>query len=350
MRGSSVPCPACQRDNPPEARFCLECGAALAHSCVHCGQALPGGAKFCMSCGTSVGREKVPDSDPISPGENRGQSQGEGHSPFSPSLRSVRSYTPRHLAEKILTSRSAVEGERKHVTVRFADVANYTSLAERADPEEMHALMDRCFNLILEQIHHFDGTVNQFTGDGVMALFGAPIALEDAPQRAVRAALGIQKGLEPLSEEVQARHGLEFRMRIGINTGSVVVGKIGDDLRMDYTAVGDTTNLAARLQQIARPGAVLVSAPTRKLVEGYFDLHPLRPVKVKGKSQPVRAFEVRGERAVSGRIEAIAGSGLTPYVGREREIDALAEAFESARGAAARWSSSWAMREWASRA
>ena len=204
--------------------------------------------------------------------------------------RNPREYTPRHLAERILTSRSALEGERKHVTVLFADVGGYTSLSERADPEEIHALMDRCFGSILEQVHYYEGTVNQFTGDGVMALFGAPIALEDAPRRAVLAALRIQEALAPLDAEVRAEHGVPFQMRIGVHSGPVVVAGIGDDLRMDYTAVGDTTNLAARLQQLAVPGSVLISEATRNLVAGFFELNDRGELGIKGKAEPVRAF------------------------------------------------------------
>src|SRR5262245_16846857 len=160
-------------------------------------------------------------------------------------------YTPPHLAEKILTSRSALEGERKQVTVLFADVAGFTTLAEQLDPEVVHEIINRCFAGITTEVHRFEGTINQYTGDGVMALFGAPLAHEDSPRRAVHAALGIQRAIHAVAQTLQAERGLSLQMRIGINTGLVVVGKIGDDLRMDYTAVGDTTNLAAWLQQMA---------------------------------------------------------------------------------------------------
>src|SRR5205807_3424753 len=159
-------------------------------------------------------------------------------------------YTPKHLAEKILTSRSALEGERKQVTVLFADVAGFTTLAEQLDPEVVHDIINRCFERITAEVHRFEGTINQYTGDGVMALFGAPIAHEDSPRRAVHAALGIQRALRDYAKELESERGLALRMRVGLNTGPVVVGRIGDDLRMDYTAVGDTTNLAARMQQI----------------------------------------------------------------------------------------------------
>jgi class 3 adenylate cyclase/tetratricopeptide (TPR) repeat protein len=241
------------------------------------------------------------------------------------------SYTPRHLAERILTQRSALEGERKHVTVLFADLAGSTSLAEHADPEEIHQLMDRAFQRMLAEVHRYEGTVNQFTGDGIMALFGAPVALEDAPVQAVRAALGIQRALEPLHREQQAAGGSGFQMRIGIHTGPVVVGRIGDDLRMDYTAVGDTTNLADRLQRLAPAGGIVISEATRRLCAGFFDLAPLGEAQVEGRRESVEAFEVQGERPVRSRVDALAESGLTPLIGRERELADLQLAFAQAR-------------------
>ena len=301
-------CPSCDHENRERAAFCEACGSSLARLCEGCGNRLRAGAAFCDACGRALGE------------------------PTGAAAAEPRDYTPRHLAERILSHRSALEGERKHVTVLFADVASYTSLAEGADPEEMHALMDRCFRGILEQVHRFEGTVNQFTGDGVMALFGAPLALEDAPRRAVSAALAVQRALGPLDAEVRGRFGREFRMRMGIHSGPVVVGKIGDDLRMDYTAVGDTTNLAARLQQAARPGQVLVSEATWNLVQGFFEGRDLGALRVRGKSEPVRAFEIEVELAGRSRIEAAAAAaGLTPLVGRERELSTLGEAFELAR-------------------
>ncbi|MGH7818494.1 MAG: ATP-binding protein, partial [Candidatus Binatia bacterium] len=202
-----------------------------------------------------------------------------------------------------------------------------TALAERLDPEEVHDLMDRCFAILLEEIHRYEGTVNQFTGDGIMALFGAPLALENAPERGLRAALGIQAAVLRYGEELERTRGITFRMRIGVHTGPVVVGKIGDDLRMDYTAVGDTTNLAARLQQAAEPGAVLASDHTVKLVEGRFVTRPIGPLALKGKSQPIAAHEIVRARA---RIPLVAGRDLTPLVGRSPELATLEALFERA--------------------
>src|SRR5262249_12240970 len=197
---------------------------------------------------------------------------------------SPQSYTPKHLAEKILTSKGAMEGERKTVTVMFADVSGFTAMSERLDPEEVHGIMDRAFEVILGAVHRHEGTINQFLGDGVMALFGAPIAHEDHAQRALSAALQIQQDLRPVAVDIKRGHGVDFRMRTGINTGPVVVGAIGRDLRMDYTAVGDTTNLAARLLAIAQPGQIVVSERTQRLRDRSFSFEDLGTYQVKGKS------------------------------------------------------------------
>jgi class 3 adenylate cyclase/tetratricopeptide (TPR) repeat protein len=300
-------CGACGHGNRAEARFCEECGAPLARLCARCGAELRAVARFCDACGhaTSVSTSA---SDAAVP----------------------QSYTPPHLAQRILRQRSSLEGERKHVAVLFADVIGFTPISERTDPEQMHAIMDRFFDVLLAQVHRFEGTVNQFTGDGIMALFGAPLALEDAPRCAVMAALAMQQGVERLRQELLASTGLDFRMRVGVHTGLVVVGKIGNDLRMDYTAVGDTTNLAARLQALAQAGSILISEATHRLVAGYFDTRDCGELAVKGRSAPVGAFEVLADRAERRRIDVLTDVGLTPLAGRERELAALREAFEAA--------------------
>jgi class 3 adenylate cyclase/tetratricopeptide (TPR) repeat protein len=240
---------------------------------------------------------------------------------------SPEAYTPRHLAEKILTSKGAIEGERKIVTVMFSDVSGFTAMSEKLDPEDVHQIMDRAFEVILEAVHRYEGTVNQFLGDGVMALFGAPIAHEDHAQRALSAALRIQTNLRPLTEEVRRAHGVDFRMRMGINTGPVVVGAIGRDLRMDYTAVGDTTNLAARLLDIGKPGQIVASRRTQHLRDRIFDFEDLGDFQVKGKTEPVRAYAVTGELDRRARLEGSPDRLLTPLVGRTRELDALNSAW-----------------------
>jgi class 3 adenylate cyclase len=306
-------CPSCQVENPAENRFCDECGAALESRCAHCSAPLRAGKRFCGACGQRVAAKPEPAPAPA---------------PREPQARrAFSSYTPKHLAEKILSARSALEGERRQVTVLFADIAGFTALAEKLDPEEVHGIIDRCFEQITAEVHRFEGTINQYTGDGVMALFGAPIAHEDSPRRAVHAALGIHRALRDLSQDVQARLGRPLQMRIGINTGPVVVGRIGDDLRMDYTAVGDTTNLAARLQQAARPGSVLVSESTHRSIAGFFETLELGALQLKGHA-PEPAFEVLRPRGRRARLDVAAERGLTPLVGRARELGALAELFD----------------------
>ncbi|HEU4369004.1 MAG TPA: adenylate/guanylate cyclase domain-containing protein [Methylomirabilota bacterium] len=262
------------------------------------------------------------------------ESSPPAHAPAAPlaapSARSIASYTPKHLADKVLKARSAIEGERRQVTVLFADIAGFTSLAEGRDPEEIHQLVDRCFEAITAEVHRFEGTINQYTGDGVMALFGAPIAHEDSARRAVHAALGIQRALRDLDRELRPRLGGPLEMRIGINSGPVVVGRIGDDLRMDYTAVGDTTNLAARLQQAARPGSVLVGEPAYRLVGGFFEMLDLGELPVKGHAE-IRAWEVLRARGRRARLDVAAERGLTPLVGRGRELSTLLELFRKVR-------------------
>jgi class 3 adenylate cyclase len=281
-------------------RFCGRCGAALAARCPHCGAEAPPDFRFCGHCGKSLQETPAP--------------------PPPAADRPV--YTPKHLADKILKSRSALQGERRQVTVLFADLAGFTSLAEKRDPEEVHRIINGCFERITAEVHRFEGTINQYTGDGVMALFGAPIAHEDSARRAVHAALGIQRAIADYGVTLRAEHGLSLTMRIGLNTGAVVVGAIGDDLRMDYTAVGDTTNLAARMQQTARPGTVVVSEATHRAIEGFFETLDLGRVEVKG-HEPVRAWEVVRARGARSRIAVGRERGLTPFVGRDRELQTL---------------------------
>ena len=241
------------------------------------------------------------------------------------------SYTPEFLAKKILTTRSSIEGERKLVTVLFADVANYTSISEKLDPEEIHQIMDGCFKILLDEIHRYEGTINQFTGDGVMALFGAPIAHEDHAQRACHAALSIQKTIGDYGEKIKEDYGVEFKMRVGLNSGLVVVGSIGDDLRMDYTAVGDTTNLASRMETLAKPGSILVSSATQRLVRDFFELEALGKLQIKGKEKLQEAHELVKASDVSTRIEAAVAKGLTRFAGRKNSMTALMKAFDKAK-------------------
>jgi len=309
-------CIRCRHVNPPETKFCGECGTRLQSVCSACRAVNPPTNKFCSECGQPL----------------TGVAPAPAAAPVAPSVRfaSPEAYTPKHLAEKILTSKSAIEGERKIVTVMFSDVSGFTAMSEKLDPEDVHAIMDRAFDVILSAVHRYEGTVNQFLGDGVMALFGAPIAHEDHAQRALSAALAIQEGLKPLAEDVKRAHGVEFQMRMGINTGPVVVGAIGHDLRMDYTAVGDTTNLASRLLAIANPGQIVASRRTQHLRDRVFSFEDLGDFQVKGKSEPVRAYAVTGELRGRTRLEISKDRGLTPLVGRARELEVLTAAWRRA--------------------
>ena len=300
-------CLGCGHGNPEGVRFCGGCGARLEIVCANCQAPNPPGNRFCHGCGGALQAEAA---------------TGRFASP--------QAYTPKHLAEKILTTGSALTGERKQVTVLFVDVSGFTSLSERLDPEEVHRFMSRAFDLMLAEVHRYEGTVNQFLGDGIMALFGAPIAHEDHARRAVHAALGIGRALEAYQTELAPR-GIRFRARQGLNTGLVVVGSIGSDLRMDYTAVGDTTNVAARLQQASEPGRVTISAATHRLIHGYFATRPLGALQLKGKAEAIAAWEVVSAHEARTRLEVEADRGLTPFVGRERELGALVDAFERAR-------------------
>jgi class 3 adenylate cyclase/tetratricopeptide (TPR) repeat protein len=303
-------CPKCSTDNPDQAKFCNECGGKLEVVCPQCGTSNSPGSKFCNECGRDLRKPK--EVRPIDYGEPQ-------------------SYTPKHLADKILSIRTAVEGERKLVTILFADVADSTEMFENLDPEQVHEIMDGCFRILMDEIHRYEGTINQFTGDGVMALFGAPIAHEDHAQRACYASLAIQDSLRPYADRLKTEHGIDFTMRIGLNSGSVVVGAIGDDLRMDYTAQGDTANLAARMESNAEPGTVLVSEHTCKLAGGYFDFESLGVIQVKGKGEPVKTYQLIKPSEVATRIEASAAKGLTKFVGRKREMETLKDAFEKTR-------------------
>ena len=273
--------------------------------CLSCDHENPAGARFCNDCGAALAAPTI--------------------------TREPRAYTPRHLAEKILASQSALRGERKLVTVLFADVVRSMELAERVDPEEWHRLLDRLFRILAGGVHRYEGTINQYTGDGIMALFGAPIAHEDHAQRACAAALDLARELDTLAQDVRRESGLEFSVRMGLNSGEVVVGRIGDDLRMDYTAQGHVVGLAARVQQLAPPGGITVTEQTARLAAGLFDFLDRGEQRVKGVSTPVRVFELRGTGQIRSRLESSRARGFSRFVGRQRELARLEEALRAAR-------------------
>ena len=297
-------CPECAHDNTASARFCNQCGTALPTACPHCAHENPASARFCNQCGEAL--KATPKARERAPG----------------------SYTPRHLSERILTSRSALQGERKRVTVLFADVKGSTEMAEAVGDEQWHQILDRFFAILSRGVHRYEGTINQYTGDGIMALFGAPIAHEDHALRACKAALDMQAEVRAYADELRISRGLNLSVRTGINSGEVVVGSIGDDLRMDYTAKGQTVNLAARMEQIAEPGRIYLTSYTASQVDGYVRLRDLGSMPVKGIRDPVHVFELNAVDLATTRLELSRARGLSRFVGRNQEITQLEQALQ----------------------
>src|SRR3954471_8314925 len=302
-------CARCQAENPPQAKFCMECATPLAQKCSACGADVPARAKFCVECAQPVG-------SPVQP--------------VPPHPPAPDSYTPQHLADRILTSRAALEGERKQVTVLFADLKGSMELLADRDPEQARAILDPVLERMMEAVHRYEGTVNQVMGDGIMALFGAPLAHEDHAVRACYAALRMQEAVKQYADEVRRAEGITPQIRVGLNSGEVVVRSIGGDLRMDYTAVGQTTHLAARMEQLATPGSILLAPDTLRLAEGYVQVRPLGPVSLKGLGEPVEVYELVGAGAARSRLQAAAARGLTRFVGREAELETLRRTLEQA--------------------
>jgi class 3 adenylate cyclase/tetratricopeptide (TPR) repeat protein len=292
-------CPRCDAENPAGMKFCGQCAAPLASLCPSCGTANPPGNRFCGQCAVPLSKAT------------------------EPRFGSPESYTPKHLAEKILASKSALEGERKQVTVLFADLKGSMELLADRDPEEARKLLDPVLERMMEAVHRYEGTVNQVMGDGIMALFGAPVAHEDHAVRACYAALRMQEAVRGYSEEARRAHGVNVQIRVGLNSGEVVVRAIGSDLRMDYTAVGQTTHLAARMEQLASPGGILLAPSTLHLVEGFVAVRSLGAVPVKGLAEPVEVHEVTGVGPARTRLQVAASRGLVRLVGRGDELEHL---------------------------
>lgn len=302
-------CPRCQTENPATSKYCPRCGAKLILVCPQCSSERPLEDRFCALCGHDLDEpEAVSRIDYSHPD----------------------SYTPKPLADKIVSSRSLIEGERKLVTVLFADVARYSFITEKLDAEEVHQIMNGCFKILMDEIHRYEGTIDKFIGDGIMALFGAPLAHEDHAQRACYAALSITKAINEYGEKIEEKTGVEFKMRVGLNSGHVMVGTIGNDLRMEYTDIGNTINIAYRTERTAKPGTILVSANSYRLTKDFFKFTPLGHVEIKGKQEPQEAYELLEASKVETRIEAAVVRGLARFVGRDNEITTLIEAFNTA--------------------
>jgi class 3 adenylate cyclase/tetratricopeptide (TPR) repeat protein len=307
-------CPKCQAENPDSAKFCSECGNKLEIRCPECGKVNPLGSKFCNECGHNL-------TVPVSPALKELS--------FDEKLAKIQRYLPKDLTQKILAQKDKIEGERKQVTVMFCDMEGFASLTERLGSEETYALMDQVYGILIHKVHDYEGTVNELTGDGIIALFGAPIALEDAPQRAIRSALAIHREITGFSDRIKQEKGiLPLKMRIGIHTGPVVVGTLGNDLRVEFKAVGDTVNLASRMEGLAEPGTTYVTEETFKLTEGYFRFEALGEKAIKGKEGQVKVYQVIAPSSRRTRFDVSAERGLTPLVGRERELELLLDGFE----------------------
>src|SRR5713226_1142524 len=307
-------CAKCGVDNPVAKRFCGDCGAPLANRCGQCGAENPPEKKFCGDCGRVLGKDVA--------------AKG-GRTSSSEATSGVR------IAPEWQTS-EAIEGERKTVTALFADIKGSTELMEELDPEEARAIIDPALKLMIDAVHRYDGYVVQSTGDGIFALFGAPVAHEDHPQRALHAALAMQQQLRNYAQRLaaQADHRLKpvpLEVRIGINTGEVVLRMVHTGGHTEYTPVGHAVNLAARMQTVAPTGGIVISEDTRHLVEGYFELRDLGPTEVKGISEPINVYEVIGAGPLRGHFELATRRGLTKFVGREREVAEMKRALELAR-------------------
>ncbi len=308
-------CPKCQSENPDERKFCWECGAKLSKVCPQCGSENLPKDKFCGECGHDLSLPSEPSPKELSLDEK---------------LAKIKRYLPKGLTEKILAQRGKIEGERKQVTVVFCDMEGFTPLSERLGPEEAYSIMDQVYEILIHKVHDYEGTVNEMTGDGIVALFGAPIALEDAPQRAIRSSLAIHREMTKFSDRMK-QEGKDIpplKMRIGIHTGPVVVGTLGNDLRVEFKAVGDTVNLASRMEELAEPGTTYVTEETFKLTEGLFRFEALGKKEVKGREERIIVYRAIAPSTRRTRFDVSAERGLTPFVGRERELELLLDGLE----------------------
>ncbi|KKL67197.1 hypothetical protein LCGC14_2137390, partial [marine sediment metagenome] len=311
-------CPKCQFDNREEVNFCEKCGDKMEFVCPNCGAKIPFDREFCGGCGFKL-------TQPVEPASKEPS--------FDEKLEKIQRYLPKGLTKKILSQKARIEGERKQVTVMFCDMEAFTALSEKLGIEEAYSIMDQVYEILIHKVHDYEGTVNEMTGDGIMALFGAPIALEDAPQRAIRSGLAIHREIAKFSDRIkQEIEGLPpLKMRVGIHTGPVVVGTLGNDLRVEFKAVGNTVNMASRIEGLADPGTIYVSEETFRLTEGLFRFEALGARAVKGKEEPIKIYRVIAPSTRKTRFDVSAEQGLTPFVGRERELGLLLDLFEQSK-------------------
>jgi class 3 adenylate cyclase/tetratricopeptide (TPR) repeat protein len=311
-----IVCSTCGHDNPTGLRVCARCASDLANICSACGFENPAGFKFCGQCGANLAAADI------------AQASGE-------ELSRLKSYVPGHLVEKMIQQSQSLRGERRTVTVLFSDIRGFTTMSERLDPEDVYSIMDGLFREFVEEIYRLEGAVDKFTGDGLMALFGAPVTHENDPERAIRAAIAMQQVLQRFNDERAREYDVDLQLRVGLNTGEVVVGGLGSDLRLDYTAMGDTVNVAARLESAAEPGTILVSESVYQATEPVFEFIPMGDLSLKGRSAPVRTYRVGKEREKKGQARGVRGLEA-PLVGRSLELQkiqrTLRECLRSSRG------------------
>lgn len=303
-------CPNCGHENPSDAIVCGHCATPLANLCPNCGFENPRGFKFCGNCGTNLLTANL------------------ARLSNSEQLRRLRGLIPMPLVDKILNASKQIEGERRTVTVLFSDVVGFTSMSEKLDPETVYTIIDESVAAFREEIYAYEGTLDKFMGDGVMALFGAPIAHEDDPARAIRCALGMQNALKRVNDDLVSKHGITLQIRMGLNLGTVVVADIGADLRMNYTAMGDTVNVAARLQSVAEPGTILASRAVYEETRALFEFSELGSIRVKGRIEPVDIYQVLGIKREPGRVRGIPGLAA-PMIGRDQEMTRLQRIVET---------------------
>ena len=311
-------CSKCGFENPEGKKFCGRCGTKIESICPSCQSPNPPDFQFCGDCGHDLTQPFAAPPKDLS---------------FDEKIAKIQKYLPSGITEKILSQRDRIEGEKRQVTVMFCDMKGFTPLSEKLGPEAMYAMMDEVYEILIHKVHEYEGTVNEMTGDGVMALFGAPIALEDAPQRAIRTAIAIHREMTRFNERMRREKG-EFppvKMRIGIHTGPVVVGTLGNDLRVEFKAVGDTVNLASRMESLAEPGTTYISEETFKITEGLFRVEALGEKEIKGKKKPLKVYQVIAPSSRRTRFDVSAERGLTPFVGRQRELELLLDGFDRSR-------------------
>lgn len=307
-------CPRCEFENPDGVKFCVECGNKLEIICPKCRYRNSPNYKFCGECGQSLTSLPQPFLKDLSLAEK---------------FDKIQRYLPKGLTDKILTQKKRIEGEHKVLTIMFCDMKGFTPLTEKLGPEETFSLMDKIFEIFIHKVHEYEGIVNEMRGDGILAFFGVPITLEDAPQRAIRSAYAIHRAMIKFNETIIGNRDIPpVLIRIGINTGPVVVGSVGNDLRVQFTAAGDTINMASRVESLAEPGTTYVTEDTFKLTEGFFRFEALGEKEIKGKTKPIKVYRVIAPNARRARFDVSAERGLTPFIGRGRELELLLDGFE----------------------